>query len=102
MTEEEEFLPRDHPIQLVIDALNDKFDGGGDQALKIYLFWGVKDIDKEGGVYWDSSFVGEGVMDPDFDLSPEAAQSSILQLCQDLRKQEFVQNEYVKCWLEDF
>lgn len=55
---------------MAVDALNDVFDGGGNQALTVDLVWGVKDLDKEGGVYWDSSFVGKAIMDPDFDLSP--------------------------------
>ena len=71
-------MPKDHQISVVIRALSDQFDGGGDNALKIHLFWGVKDINKDDSVYWDSSYVGKGVMDPDFDLSPEEAQKSIL------------------------
>lgn len=55
-----------------------KFDGGSNREIKVDIFWGVKELDKEGGTYWDSSFIGKGVMDPDFDLSPPEAQKSIL------------------------
>lgn len=56
------------------------------------LFWGVKDLDKEGGSQWDSSFIGKAIMDEKFDLSQEKAQMSILKLCKDLRLQEFVKS----------
>lgn len=82
--------------------LKDKFDGGGDQAFMIDLYWGIKDIDSEGGVYWDPTFIGKAIMDPEFDLSPKEAQNAILTLCKDLRDQEFVKNKNVKCWLESF
>lgn len=95
-------MPDDHRITIILNTLSEKFDGGGDQGFKIYLFWGVKDIDKSDTSFWDATYAGKAIMDPDFDLSSEEAQMSILNLCKDLRKQEFVQNGRVNCWLEDF
>lgn len=66
-------MPDDHAIQVLIEALQDKFDGGGDQALKVDLYWGVKDLNTDGGSYWDSSFTGLANMDSDFDLSSREA-----------------------------
>lgn len=62
----------------------------------------MKDLDKEGGNHWDAEFIGKAIMDEEFDLSSEEAQKSLLNLCSDLRKQDFVLNERVDCWFEDF
>lgn len=102
LTEEEEFLPSDHPIMVTNQILTDEFDGKSNKELFVYLFWGVKDLDKEGGSQWDSNFIGKAIMDDQFDLSQLEAQKSILELCKDLRQQDFVLNENVKCWLEVF
>lgn len=73
MTEEEQFLAADHPIMVLGKTFTEKFDGGSQREIKVSFFWGVKELNKEGGTYWDSSFIGKGVMDPEFDLSPEDA-----------------------------
>jgi len=53
--------------------------------LKIDLFWGIKDLDTNGGSHWDPEFIGKAVMDESFDLSPKIAQKSIMDFCKDLR-----------------
>lgn len=70
--------------------------------MQIDLFWGVKELNTEGGSHWDAEFIGKAVMDDKFDLTPVAAQTSILNFCKDLRKQTFVKNGKVICWLEAF
>lgn len=70
--------------------------------MMVDIFWGIRELDTEGSSHWDPEFIGKAVMDDSFDLSTEEAQNSILSFCKDLRKQEFVKNENVKCWLEDF
>ena len=102
LTEEEEFLPSDHPIMIIGKTLGDEFDGKSDKELMVYLYWGVKGLDKEGGSQWDSNFIGKAIMDDKFDMGQQEAQNSILRLCEDLRQQEFVVNKNVKCWLEIF
>ena len=51
---------------------------------------------------WDPSYIGEVMMDPDFDLSPKEAQQSLLDFCSDLVSQDFVADEIVRCWTTDF
>jgi len=57
----------------MIQKLQTKFDGGGNQDLKIDMFWGIKDLDTNGGSHWDPEFIGKAVMDKNFDLSPKLA-----------------------------
>lgn len=70
LSSEEEFLPSDHEIQMALNIIQDKFSGGGNDALNVYLFWGISDLNKEGGSHWDAEFIGEAIMDDNFDLSP--------------------------------
>lgn len=37
--------------------------------MAIDIFWGVKDLNTEGGSYWDAEFIGKAIMDETFDLS---------------------------------
>lgn len=73
LTEAEEFLPRDHKIIVTSNLLRDEFDGQGDEGLMVDIFWGVKDLDREGGSQWDASFIGKAILDDQFDLSGEDA-----------------------------
>jgi len=70
--------------------------------MTIDLFWGIKDLDTNGGSHWDPEFIGKAIMDDKFDLSPKIAQKSIMDFCIDLRKQDFVRNGKVVCWIEGF
>jgi len=70
--------------------------------MTIDLFWGIKDLDTNGGSHWDPEFIGKAIMDDKFDLGPKVAQKSIMDFCIDLRKQDFVRNRKVICWIEGF
>jgi len=65
----EEFLPSDHPLQKVMVMNEDLFPTGGSNALKVWIYFGVKNIDKSGVNRWDSVDLGKVEFDPDFDLS---------------------------------
>jgi len=47
----------------------DLFPTGGSNALKVWIYFGVKNIDKSGVNRWDSVDLGKVEFDPDFDLS---------------------------------
>ena len=57
---------------------------------------------------WDSTNIGQVVMDKQFDLSLPEAQVSLIQFCKKLRAPKGVDKEFiadpkkVKCWIEDF
>ena len=51
---------------------------------------------------WDSATVPKAILDEDFNLSDEKSQQFLLDFCQDLRKQDFVLDKDVRCWIESF
>lgn len=98
LTKEEEFLPDDHPLSLITKLISEEYTSGGVIDLDVDIFWGVKDIDKSAVNKWDPSYIGEVVLDPDFDLSLKEAQLSFLNFCTDLKTQDFVHDQEVNCW----
>ena len=70
--------------------------------MMVDVFWGIKELDTTGYNHWNPEFIGKAVMDTKFDLSPIESQKSILDFCKDLKKQSFVKNKNVNCWLETF
>lgn len=44
-TEEEEFIPKDHPIMIPLNILNDNFTTAEEANMKVYFYFGIKDID---------------------------------------------------------
>ena len=86
LTEEEEFLPADHPMSQNTKILTERFGGASDYAsLKIVIHFGVQDINKEDVSMWRSDQIGSAMFDPFFKISSIEAQQSILDLCSDLR-----------------
>lgn len=85
LTEQENFLPVDHPITIVQETMRNKFPGSSINALKVYIFWGVKDIITDDVGSWDASNLGKVQMDENFSLSSIEAQQNILNFCEDLK-----------------
>ena len=71
LTEPEEFIPKDHQINVIQNKLKDQFDGQGNDGLIVTLFWGVKGLDGAGGSQWDSSNIGKATLDDQADFSLE-------------------------------
>ena len=42
----EQFLKKEHPINAVLDRANADFGTSGIFEMRLYILWGVKDIDK--------------------------------------------------------
>ena len=63
---------------------------------------GVKDINRTGDNMWVADFVGEAIMDPDFNASCLRCQTFLLDFCNSLRKQSFVVKDSEDCWFEAF
>lgn len=53
--------------------MQNEFSGGGNEALTVSLFWGIKDLDLDGYDHWDSEFIGKAVWDDKFSLSSKDA-----------------------------
>lgn len=98
----EDFLPKDNGLQMAKNILQTQFTGGEQTALTVTMYWGVKSLDRSGISIWDPSQIGTAQLSNEFNPSAFEAQKAILDFCIDLRKQEFVLEGEVSCWLEDF
>jgi len=73
LTEQEIFIPDDHPVMKAADLAEDQFfSGDSDLALRIEFVWGVEGLDKDGVSMWDPQNLGSVIWDKCMDLSREA------------------------------
>jgi len=56
-----------------LDRANDDFGSSGIFELRLFIHWGVKDIDKSNVGTWETRYIGDAVFDPSFDISQPAA-----------------------------
>merc|ERR1711937_257633 len=86
-TSTDQFLPADHPFQRIITIWNDKFPSSAQNAnAKVYLTWGLKDMDRSGvSLLRDSKNKGTVVYDEGFSFD-EAAQLHIFSVCEEISK----------------
>jgi len=84
-TSTDQFLPDDHPFQRISIILNDKFPSSAQDAnAKVYLTWGLKDMDRSGvSLLRDSKNKGIVVYDEGFTFD-EAAQLHIFNVCMEV------------------
>ena len=73
LSKHEKFLKDHHPINVLLDRSNEEFGASGIFELRIFIHWGVQDIDKSNVTQWDSKYIGEVVFDPDFNIYSPAA-----------------------------
>lgn len=64
LLEEEEFIPKDHPVMVPLNILNDNFTQSEDQNQKVQFFFGIDGIDYSNTSIWNASYVGEPIMSP--------------------------------------
>ena len=74
VSEAEEYLPTDHPIQQFFSTSSKQFLGAGQTTINVDLYWGMKGINKEGTSMWNATNIGTLMWQDDFDLSPADAQ----------------------------
>lgn len=102
LSEREEILPADHSLMATRRTLEKEFTTGGNNAIKVHIYFGVKEFKEGTRAVWDTQNIGEVVLDPDADVQSLAAQEAILGLCKELRTQTMVADGQVDCWLERF
>lgn len=91
LTQREEYLPAEHPLILNRDIIENEFAAGSSaNSIRVSIYFGIKDINKEKVSMWDPEDLGEIIYDDDFDMTSEEAQMSVLQMCKDIRDQFFV------------
>lgn len=50
-------------------------------AIIVYWYWGAKKLDRSNIKAWDAKDRGKAIWDDDFDLSPEANQTWLINFC---------------------
>lgn len=89
LTKPEEFLPRDHMLQIFSDTVGDKWAAGSDQEyIPLDVYWGVQDIERNFFGWYtgnESRYGDKLILDDSFDLSDPAAQTAISDFCTTLR-----------------
>ena len=88
----EEYLPSDNRLQETLELVNEKLSSGGSSQISVIMYFGVKDVDKEGVSQWDHQTIGKTVFDPDFDISSADSQQSILDFCDKLSTVDIIVN----------
>lgn len=91
LTKPEEFLPKDHMLQIFSDTFGSKWLAGSDsEYIALDVYWGVKGIERNflGWYTGNESRYGDKlILDLDFDLSDPAAQAAIINYCETLRNE---------------
>ena len=108
-TKEEQFLPDDHPLQRVVTVMNNEFPvSGRDEKIRVAYMFGITGYDrKDESPLFDyktnkadeeAALAGKApadtptvVWDDLFDWANPATQTYLLNLCNELDKQDFVQ-----------
>ena len=101
---EQSYFPNGFWIKQLHNWNRYDFTVGNAKGINVDLFWGVRDLITTDVDFWEMDDLGELIFDEQFDLSSVEAQQSILDICADLRLQNFVfaDPNSVDCWLEDF
>lgn len=100
LTKREDYIPQENQIIKTFETIEDQFIKTSSSAIQVHLYWGVDRLDKDEISQWASDQLGDVIFDSKLDLSPKEAQLSLLNLCQDLKNQTFVESGQVTCWLE--
>ena len=104
LTEEEEFLPKEHELMTLISVISNDFPSSEEakDRIVVNINWGIKDLDREDTSAWDPESLGTLIWDDSFNLAPAKNQEALIDLCKDLRDtNELVQESRVTCWILD-
>lgn len=85
LTEEEEFLPSDHPYMTIQKKIRENFSGQGARTIKIFVFWGIKSINNAKVGKWNPDELGELEWDDSFQFAPIDSQKELMYFCNDLK-----------------
>lgn len=85
-----------------MNIMENDFLTADNSAIRVSIFWGIKDINKDNVDPWDPADLGDVVFDDKFDMSPITSQQSLMDFCKDLREQSFIMSGQVTCWIDQF
>lgn len=104
LSKEEEYLPSDHPTMVTAKLIEDNFLAAASlkDAVIVSFIWGVAGLDRSDVGRWDATDLGKVIWDDSFTMSPPENQKFLLDLCDDIDKQDdLVIENTVKCWIKD-
>jgi hypothetical protein len=72
ITEQEEYLPDEHPILAIMKVLENDFTVTENSVdnLMVNIHWGIDDLDRSSVRSWEVTDLGELIFDDYFDVSP--------------------------------
>ena len=87
LTEQEEFLPNDHPMMVLLKDVENGFPSAQNlkDSIVVNLNWGIMGLDRSEVGLWDSSDMGKLIWDDTFTLLPPENQVALIDLCIYLR-----------------
>lgn len=93
----------DHYLIRIQDMLRNGFHTSeNDNTIQVNFIWGVAGVDNDDTDRWDPSDLGTVIWDDNFDMSSEANQQRLLDICNDLKASSLVKDQQVTCWVENF
>jgi len=104
LTKQEEFLPNDHPMMVLLKDVETNYPAVGNQkdTILVSLNWGIAGLDRSDVGMWDSSEMGKLIWDDEFTVKPVENQRALIDLCNYLKDEsELVRNNRVTCWILD-
>mmetsp|Transcript_17976 Transcript_17976/g.20409 ORF Transcript_17976/g.20409 Transcript_17976/m.20409 type:complete len:952 (+) Transcript_17976:4057-6912(+) len=106
-SEQEQWVDEDHELRETTEKMDENFSKNEDDGAQIiHVVWGVDGVDTDAiDDRWDPEDTGEIEWDSKFDMSAPAAQQSMWQFCQDLKKvtdNDIVRDGLVTCFLDTF
>lgn len=73
LTQQEDYLPDDHPMQVLQARIENNFESTSSlkETVVVSLNWGIKELDRENVSAWDADDLGKLVWDDTFTILPE-------------------------------
>jgi len=80
----------------------ESFISSDQEKPSVHFIFGVKDIDRTGDSMWNAVFVGEAILDPEFNFSKVENQQFLFDFCTDLENLDFIVPNSADCWYKKF
>ena len=82
--------------KLETTLIDDMHKSSDTSSLRVYFVWGIAGLDRSNVDQWDPTDIGKVVYDNQFDMSSEANQQRIVDICNDLKNSSLVLNSQVE------
>lgn len=101
-TKEEDFIDPDHPIMKPIKIITKEFGEKEEQGATIRVFWGVKGVNTENDDMWDPEWINAPIFDDSLDVSPQANQQFLVDVCAVINAKDYTKEKGFNCWINNF